>query len=61
VVVKIYIITTKVATSNLTPCINKMYKKGKKEGKNKKKEGDERNKIPCIFSTSLNSLHKLLL
>jgi hypothetical protein len=34
-----------------------MYKKEKKE----KNEGDERNKVPCIFSTSLNSLHKLLL
>ncbi len=42
-------ITTKVATRNLTPCINKMYKKEKKEGKKEKKEGDERNKVPCIF------------
>jgi hypothetical protein len=38
-----------------------MYKKEKKEGKREKREGDERNKVPCIFSTSLNSLHKLLL
>jgi hypothetical protein len=38
-----------------------MYKKEKKEGKKEKKEGGERDKVPCIFSTSLNSLHKLLL